>query len=89
MRKGSRFRLGRIAAAVLFMLFVIFLCRKLFVIYELNRQIEGAEAARQELLDEQKALAGRKEELQDPAVIERKARDDLGMVKPGEVPYVR
>lgn len=40
-------------------------------------------------MKENAELEARKKELQDPAVIERKARDDLGMVKPGELPYVK
>lgn len=41
-------------------------------------------------LEKEKAeLETKKEELEDPAKLEKKARDDLGLVKPGEVPYVR
>ncbi len=89
MRKRSRFSLWRFAAAAAAAALFIFLCGKLYTIYEYQQQIAEAEATRQELLREKSDLEARKKELQDPAVIERKARDDLGMVKPGEVPYVR
>lgn len=78
----------------LFLFFIIFLsflflCRKGYDYYELHRQIQEAETIRQQLIEDQQNLEERKKELNDPAVIERKARDDLGMVKPGELPYVK
>ena len=42
-----------------------------------------------QLFQERDKLAQEKQELEDPAKLEKKARDDLGLVKPGEVPYVR
>ena len=44
---------------------------------------------RDKLAQEKQELETKKEELEDPAKLEKKARDDLGLVKPGEVPYVR
>lgn len=78
----------------LFLFFIIFLsflflCQKLYSFYELQQQIHEAEVIREQLLQDKQDLEERKQELNDPAVLERKARDDLGMVKPGEVPYVK
>lgn len=78
----------------LFLFFIIFLsflffCQKLYTFYELQQQIHEAETVREELLKNKEDLEERKKELNDPSVLERKARDDLGMVKPGEVPYVK
>ena len=44
---------------------------------------------RDKMAQESQYLETKKEELEDPAKLEKKARDDLGLVKPGEVPYVR
>lgn len=44
---------------------------------------------RDRLAAENASLARQKEELSDPAVIERRAREELGMVRQGEVPYVK
>ncbi len=44
---------------------------------------------RAKLLEERRELENKKQDLQDDAKLEQKARDDLGLVKPGEVPYVR
>ena len=38
---------------------------------------------RNDELEQEKAM------LQDPKTIEQVARDELGLVKPGEVPYVK
>lgn len=89
MRKRRRLRTDRIAIMAVLLLLLIFACRWGYQVYELHRQISEAEVTKQELLQEKADLEERKAALEDRSVIERKARDDLGMVKPGEVPYVR
>lgn len=50
--------------------------------YQLNQlKLEQAEQVHQSLIDE-------KNKLTTPDYIEKIARDDLGLVKPGEVPYL-
>lgn len=44
---------------------------------------------REKLLQEKEDLEAQKEALNDPKMIEKKAREELGLVKPGEVPYVK
>lgn len=44
---------------------------------------------RARLEQEKENLETQKEELEDPSKLEKKARDELGLVKPGEVPYVK
>lgn len=41
------------------------------------------------LTDEKEELEQKKQDLQDPKKLEQKARDELGLVKPGEMPYVK
>ena len=41
------------------------------------------------LEEEKENLETQKEDLEDPSKLEKKARDELGLVKPGEVPYVK
>lgn len=50
-------------------------------IVELERRAAHIEAANRD-------VAGRIEELKDPAVLERLARECLGMVEPGEIAFV-
>lgn len=52
---------------------------------DLVDQREGVLAV---LEDENERLAARVEELNDPDTIEREAREEQGMARPGEVPYV-
>lgn len=44
---------------------------------------------RDRLQEEKEDLESQKDDLKDPAKLEKKARDELGLVKPGEVPYVK
>jgi cell division protein DivIC len=55
----------------------------------MRQEISEAEQKRAELLEEQKKLEAEKEKWQDPKEIEQKAREKLGMVKDGEVPYLK
>lgn len=89
MHKVRRFRTGRILAAAATILLLAFVIRSGYSIWMLREEIAAEEVKKQELMKENAELEARKKELQDPAVIERKARDDLGMVKPGELPYVK
>ncbi len=89
MHKVRRFRTGRILAAAAAILLLAFVIRSGYSIWVLREEIAAEEVKKQELMKENAELEARKKELQDPAVIERKARDDLGMVKPGELPYVK
>lgn len=89
MHKVRRFRMGRILAAAAAILLLAFVIRSGYSIWVLREEIAAEEVKKQELMKENAELEARKKELQDPAVIERKARDDLGMVKPGELPYVK
>ena len=89
MHKVRRFRTGRILAAAAAILLLAFVIRSGYSIWVLREEIAAEEVKKQALMKENAELEARKKELQDPAVIERKARDDLGMVKPGELPYVK
>ena len=54
-------------------------------------QQQGAELVEEKdrLEEEKENLETQKEDLEDPSKLEKKARDELGLVKPGEVPYVK
>jgi cell division protein FtsB len=51
-------------------------------------RVHDLEAARAQLKDTVAELEAREERLQDPEEIELLARQRLGLVKPGEIPYV-
>jgi hypothetical protein len=50
-------------------------------------RVEGLETKLEALEDENAALRARKAELRDPGNIELLAREQQGMIRPGEVPY--
>jgi len=58
---------------------------------ELNSLIRESEATRirlEQLKQSNQSLQEEKMRLTNPAYVERLARDELGLVKPGEVPYI-
>lgn len=55
---------------------------------EMQDRVNGLQQQREDLSDEVDELEQRREELEDPDEIELIARRDLGLVEPGEVPYV-
>lgn len=55
---------------------------------EINQQTIASQKQLDDAMEQNKNLKTEKENLQKPEYIERVARDDLGMTKPGEVPYI-
>jgi cell division protein FtsB len=53
-----------------------------------NREAEATRVRLEQLRQANQSLAAEKEKLATPAYVEKLARDELGLVKPGEVPYV-
>ncbi|MDY5481915.1 FtsB family cell division protein [Veillonella caviae] len=75
----------RIAVAVM-VLILLGQAYRLVAIYQEKQHIEQQLhelQMRNDELEQEKAM------LQDPKTIEQVARDELGLVKPGEVPYVK
>lgn len=57
--------------------------------FEIQQEMKAAVESKQQLEAEKQRLETEKADLQKPEKIEKVARDELGLVKPGEVPYVR
>jgi len=53
-----------------------------------HRELNAAERQLQVLKDTTKGLQHDSEKLQSDAEVERRAREDYGLVRPGETPYV-
>ena len=51
-------------------------------------RVEGLEAERNRLRDQVEGLREQRTRLEDPDEVELVAREQLGMVRPGEIPYV-
>ena len=56
--------------------------------YEIKVQEARLTEEKKHLLEMQEALQEKKKDLEDPSVIEKKAREDLGLVKEREIPYI-
>lgn len=81
---------------ILRVLFVVMLLFSLCIVFRSGyhfyqiRQQEALLLEEKERLSKEKAeLSKKREDLKDDAQLEKKARQELGLVKPGEVPYVR
>ena len=77
-------------------LFVVMLLFSLCIVFRSGyhfyqiRQQEALLLEEKERLSKEKAeLSKKREDLKDDGQLEKKARQELGLVKPGEVPYVR
>lgn len=57
-------------------------------LYQLTRQVAELEHQRRVLLAENRRLREEVRRLYDPAYVERLAREQLGMVRPGEIAVV-
>ena len=57
--------------------------------YEIKVQEARLTEEKKHLLEMQEALHEKKKDLEDPSVIEKKAREDLGLVKEREIPYIK
>ncbi|HBT20673.1 MAG TPA: hypothetical protein DEA47_04865 [Peptococcaceae bacterium] len=71
-----------ILAAVVCVLFNVLQLH--YTIWSLNKQIEEGIEVKKELLAEQKKLKEEIEKVKSPEYVEKLAREQLGLVKPGE-----
>ncbi len=78
----------KVSIAIVILLFILILAPRVYQVYELHEQITQAELRKEQLVKEKQELDMKKKELNDSRVIEDKARNELGLVKPSEVPYV-
>jgi cell division protein FtsB len=81
----TRQRLAVAAVAVLAMALAVFAGRNAVVLWQMQREIEAAERDVARLSAQQKKLEDFAERLRnDPASIEKVAREEMGMVREGE-----
>ncbi len=77
-----------------FLVVIIILClgilfRNGYHYYQIRQQEAVLMEEKAKLSQERAELENKKQSLQDEVELEKRARDELGLVKPGEVPYVR
>lgn len=74
---------------IIIVLVVVFLGIKAWEYYELHQEMIRVEQQQQQLEAEQRALEAEKAKYNNPKAVEKEAREQLGLVKPNEVPYIR
>ncbi|MDY6085081.1 MAG: cell division protein FtsL [Dialister sp.] len=79
----------RLIAVLCLFLGAILMVQNVYYFYQLKQQEMALIQERDKLLSEKQELEEKKESLQQDETVEKKARDELGLVKSGEVPYVR
>lgn len=88
MATALRFRLRTGAVAVVLGALALASLAPIRQAYTQNQRINAEEAKLQALEAENRQLRERLERLNDPDYVEKLAREQLGLVKPGEVSYV-
>lgn len=79
----------RVLFAMVLGLTAVLTAENLYHFYQIRQQEIMLTEERDRLKAENEKLAQEKEALSDPAVVEKKAREGLGMVRKDEVPYVK
>lgn len=87
--KKSSKRMWGMARLVLAVIFLIALIQQGYTLYSLHQEKQQLEQQLEDLKKENETLSEQKKLLEDNKHIESVAREELGLVKPGEVPYVR
>ena len=77
-----------IIMAIMFLLAAVKLGSQAIYYRELNQDRIEAEARLKEAQAENEQLLQEKEQLDNPEYVEKLAREELGMTKDGEIPYI-
>lgn len=87
-RRRYRIRWFRVLVLLTAVYFVYLAVGQQFELYTIQRETASLQERIAELEQANKALLDEKSRLSSPAYVEKIAREQLGLVKPGEVPYI-
>ena len=87
-RRKYRIRWLRVLILLAAAYFVFLAVDQQFELYTIQRETLSLRDRINELEQTNKALADEKNKLNSPAYVEKIAREQLGLVKPGDVPYI-
>ena len=87
-RRKYRVRWLRVLILLAAAYFVFLAVGQQFELYTIQRETLSLKDRINELEHANKSLADEKGKLNSPAYVEKIAREQLGLVKPGEVPYI-
>lgn len=87
-RRRYRIRWFRVLVLLTAAYFLYLAVGQQFELYTIQRETYSLKDRIAELEQSNKALTDEKARLASPAYVEKIAREQLGLVKPGEVPYI-
>ncbi len=87
-RRKYRIRWIRVLVLLTAAYFIFLAVGQQFELYTIQRETYSLRGRIAELEQTNKSLADEKSKLSSPAYVEKIAREELGLVKPGEVPYI-
>ena len=87
-RRRYRFRWFRLTVMLIVGYSLYILVNQQLEINAVKHDMESTRARVEQLKTVNKSYADKKVRLNTPAYVEKLARDGLGLVKPGEVPYI-
>ena len=88
MVKRKKINFFRLIFVLLLLFFVVEVVKQEVRIYRLNKEIEMTRVRLEELSSQQEALAAEQKKINDPAFIEKVAREEYNMVKKMEIPVL-
>lgn len=68
---------------------VIYLSMSIYEYWQVQQELDRVREQERQLLQQQEQLKQEEARYQDPQQIEKEAREQLGLVKEDEVPYIR
>jgi len=87
-RRKYRINWFKLTILILFGYFLYIFVSQQLQLHSINREAEAARKEFEQLDQQNKLLLEEKARLADPAYVEKLAREELGLVKPGEMPYI-
>lgn len=86
--KSKKFSWFRLCIVIMMGYFCYVVIDQQTELYQIRRETEAVNAQMVEVRAANSSLRAEKENLNKAAYIEKVAREELGLVKPGEVPYI-
>ena len=87
-RRRVRIRWFRVLTLLAAAYFIYLAVEQQFELYTIQQETYSLKNKIAELEHSNKAMLDEKKRLASPAYVEKVAREELGLVKPGEVPYI-
>lgn len=88
-KKKNPLGLYKIAIIIILVFGGIYLGSKLYQLWKIHQDMQLTIQQEQILVEENEKLSNDKARLEDPEEVSQRAREQFGLVKPGEVPYKR